>query len=1129
MESVSQWLDSLGLSQYTQSFEENEIQLEHLPELDHETLKELGVKALGHRLTLLKAARSLDDPPDDPPPPPNATAASAVEPERRQLTVMFCDLVGSVALGEQMELEDYRELLANFRQTAVTAVTQHNGYIARHQGDGLLVYFGYPAANDNDAERSVRAGLQIIAAAKKLNHTVDSQVSVRVGIATGMVVVGDVLATASSSKSEHAAFGTTPNLAARLQGQAAPDTLLISGTTKSLVENHFHLSEGRHLSLKGMSQPVWAFEVYRVQKSATVGRYGEVWTEDNSPLIGRDDELLEICRTWGRVCTGRGHTTFVASQPGLGKSRLIRALVAEVLEGDHHIFTLACSAFHENSTLFPLIDQLSHIARIAFGDSPQARRRKLSTLLRHYLNRSDAISSAVESLIDQACYTTDDNFQFARQSEQRLDGLVGILAELAVQKPVLLVVEDVQWADPSTLTLLDQFHHRITDLPVFLVITHRGYSELEFENHEQISRLTLQPLDQQQCKELIIATAKDVSLDQQTIDTIRKRSDGIPLYLKEITLEVVQAQQDAQRTNPEPASPQNVMASIPERLQDSLMARLDRLGQAKIIAQIGSVIGRQFEHGIIEAILARPESELHEMHHQLLSSELVTAQGTLPNAMYFFNHALVQEAAYQSLLKSVRTRYHACCAKVLVERFPHIAQTHPERIAQHYTNATMATEAVEYWSIASRRALSRSAYQESRKSAQRGMELLGQIDNRQISQGLEINLRNTIGHATDMSAGFGRSEVSRSFERARQLCHLTANDAELFLTLLGMWRGTIASANLTQSQEVAQQLLQAAQTLSGPVPRIVARMTLANTYFHVGQFDNALAQVNEGLAIYHPEQRNEIGAPMFMVGQDPVVSLLYCGALSSWLLGRHKEARDFNDRGLALARELNQPYSLSMALVWSSILNQFSQEHRESIELTNELVELSESYNLPWSLGLGLSIRGWMKLKNGAPHEGMQEIRRGIDILEAMEESSFSYYAFGLMADGHRILGNVSEGLDTVKRSIDWFTSSGMNWDAPYMLRLQARLALMKNDISLAEQSLQQSISYSRRMCMTIHEVDATLLLSDVLRSNYRYAEAIKILKSCTLPDERDHKAKVHLVRQKLAELQHMKSDNPPD
>ncbi len=1128
MNDVTQWLDKLGLQQYAAAFEENAIEPEHLPELDHDTLKELGIKALGHRLSILKAARTLDitDPAVGPTDANASWTDSPAEAERRQLTVMFCDLVGSVALGEAMELEDYRELLANFRQATVETVNQHNGFIARHQGDGLLVYFGYPAAHDNDAIRSVRAGLQIVAAVTRLNHGRDTDISVRVGIATGMVVVGDVLATASSDKSEHAAFGTTPNLAARLQGHAAPDTVLISATTHSLVATTFEVSAARDLTLKGMQQKVRAHEVFREHETTKTGRYGEIWTEDSEPLIGRDAELRQLSANWRMAQEGAGQTTVISSQPGLGKSRLMRAMLGQLVNSTSHVLFFQCSAFHEQSTLYPLIDQLSHQARIAFGDSPRTRRRKLQVLLKRYLNQSGTKSNAIENVIDQACYTTETNYQFDQQSEQRPDGLVDVLAELANEKPVLLVIEDIQWADPSTATLIDLINTRVAELPVYLLMTHRGQSRFAFSAPEHVRILPLTLLARNESEALVVATANDTQLNQYTIDMICKRSDGIPLYLKEITREVVQSQNEQQKsTSPGPESGQ-LLAPIPERLQDSLMARLDRLGPAKLVAQLGAVIGRQFEHGIIVAVLSRSSQDLAELLQRLLQSELVTAQGTAPNAVYFFNHALVQEAAYQSLLKPVRTRYHASCAQVLVKLFPHVAQTQPERIAHHYANAKMAVEAVDYWSIAARRALSRSAYKESRQSADRGIRLLTEIATPETRQEFEITLLNTIGHATNMSKGNGKREGHGSFIRAEELSRQTSNDAELFLALLGLWRGMIANSELKQAQEVAEQLLQAAGTATGPVPGIVAHMTIANTYFHIGQFENALTHVRKGLSIYSPDQRSQIGAPMFMIGQDPVVSLEYCGALSSWLLGKHTEARQYNNRGLALARELNQPYTLGMALVWTGMLNQFSEQWDRSVTQVEELVKLSESYSLPWSLGLGLAIRGWIKLKGGKAEAGMAEMRKGIKILEDMEESGFSNYAIGLIADGYRIMGEVDKGLSMVQRSIDWFTKSGMSWDAPYMLRLQGRLALMNDDATLAENSFRRSIEYSRRLSMVIHEIDSSLLLAELLHSTARTAEAVQLLKSCTLPDHADHRAKVKIVYDKLAALE--QSRNKP-
>ena len=1099
MTSIREWLETLGLGHYAGVFEDNAIEWQHLPELDHASLKELGVHALGHRMTLLRAAKSVsrgwEDGDSPRPGPPAGRVKSVTEAERRQLTVMFCDMVGSVELGERMDVEDYRELLARFRVVVVAAVNKHGGFIARHQGDGLLVYFGYPQAHEGDAEHAVRAGLDIIRAVRQLNHGYDVDVAVRVGIATGPVVVGDVLATDSSEQSEHAAFGSAPNLAARLQGQAAPNSLLISDTTFRLVGNLFTLISSPRLKLRGFQKEIDAYQIGAERPNALRFRGAE--GDNPAPIIDRVEEFRSIADCCDNARRGKGQAVVLYGQPGIGKSRLVRAVADHMANEPMLALAYQCAPYATTSTLFPLLDQLSHVARLDLDDTPERRRRKLKALLRRKVAHSHVYSNVFDELEEIAFSTSRSPIGPRPSLDRLLDSLVDVLAHLARKSVVLLIIEDVHWADPSSLELIGRAIERISDLPILMLITHRLEHTFGYDHLDHVTTLTLGRLTAGDSASLTRTVAPGLDLPAGVVEKICDRCDGIPLFIEEITRGLIDSRAPDTDSGPRTSAQDDYAASIPATLHDSLMARLDRLGQAKQVAQVGAVLGRRFEHLLLEKTTAIPADALQASIAALMSSGIIAGEGLAPKATYTFKHALIQEAAYQSLLKSTRVELHERAARALVEHLPQIARSQPQRVAHHYTEAANPQSAIGFWSLAGQQALSRSASKEAMESVARGLALVPSISDEMERRRQELSLRVTLGAALMISQGQGTPEVENAYAKALTLANEIGNDTELFPALLGLWRYHIVRASLSSARQLAQRLLSVAEKIGDPSCLVMSRMALANSNFYLGETEQTLLNVERGLCTYQTMQNESKSSNLFFIGQDPIVSLEFCGALVNWLRGYAYRAEEHGTRGLSIARGKAHPFNLIMALTWSAILSQLGNRIKEVVVASAEVVSLSEEHDMRGCHGIGLALSGWARAFDGAVDEGIELIEKATRLFEGASDLVFVQFSQGLLADACRISQRTEEGFDAVESALSIVERTGVCWDEPRLLRLRAQLSAQRSDHAGAESNYRASIASARKMSMAMHDVSSSLLLGEFLYDAGQNDDAHEVLASC--------------------------------
>jgi class 3 adenylate cyclase/predicted ATPase len=761
MRQIADWLQELGLGQYAQRFAQNDITFALLPHLTDQDLKELGVASLGHRRQLLLAMAEMIGVKKNTDPPPSATEPPITPhdaAERRQVTVMFSDLVGSTALSARMDPEDLREVISAYQKCVSETVQRFGGFVAKYMGDGVLVYFGYPQAHEDDAERAVRAGLALIAAVGGLKtHAV---LQTRVGIATGLVVVGDLIGSGASQ--EHAIVGETPNLAARLQGIAEPNTVVIAESTRKLVGNLFELEDLGAKDLKGIAGPVRAWVALR--QASVEGRFEAFHAGGVTELVGREEELELLLRRWLKAKGGQGQVVLLSGEPGIGKSRLTVALLERLTAEPHTHLRYFCSPQHTDSALYPIISQMERAARFVHGDAAQAKLDKLDAVLAQTSTRiqDTALFAEMLSLPNDGRYPSLDLAPEERRQRTQ-QALTAQLAGLTRQRPTLMIVEDAHWVDPTSLEVFGRLVDQIKTLPVLLIVTFRPEFNAPWAGRSHVTSLALNRLGEREAAAIIARIVGNKDLPGEVTAEIVERTDGIPLFVEEMTKAVLEAESEHEARQTAAAVPSPALA-VPASLHASLMARLDRLGPAREVAQIGAAVGREFSHALLAAVIPKPEADLRSALDRLIDAGLLFRQGLPPHATYLFKHALVQDAAYGTLLREPRRALHARIAETLERRFADIAESQPELLARHYTEAGLIEKAVSFWRTAGQRSLARSALLEGAEQLKRALDQIATLPATPDLHGEEIKLQVAFANALVLAGGLvdGKEHYDRA-------------------------------------------------------------------------------------------------------------------------------------------------------------------------------------------------------------------------------------------------------------------------------------------------------------------------------------------------------------------------------
>jgi class 3 adenylate cyclase len=772
---VSAWLRGLGLEHYTPAFRDNDIDAEILPELTADDLIGLGVTSIGHRRKLLAAIAALREAVPAPAAAPLPTEAAGIPAaERRQLTVMFCDLVGSTALSARLDPEELREVIGAYHRGVSKAVRRFDGFVAKYMGDGVLVYFGFPRAHEDDAERAVRAGLAVLEAVRGI--TAADPLAVRIGIATGLSVVGDLIGEGASQ--EQAVVGETPNLAARLQALAEPGSVVIAPATRRLLGNLFRLQAlGRH-EVKGLAEPVEAWAVEGV--SASEGRFEAVRSGRLIGFVGREHELGLLMERWNLAQDGEGQVVLLSGEPGIGKSRILSELRARLEQKGARSLRFHCSPYYVNSAFYPIIDNFERALQFARDDTVEQKLDKLEALVIGQYGRPREDIRFIAAMLSIPCEERYGAVAMTPQKfkDETLRALVDTTEAIARRRPTVELFEDIHWADPTTLEVIELLIHRIRNVPLLVVLTHRPEFSSRWSHYGHVAALTLTKLTRSLGGAMVSRLIGGKALPADLLDQILDRTDGVPLFVEELTKSILESADLRDAGDRWEYAGRAGTLAIPLTLRDSLMARLDRFAPVKEIAQIGAAIGREFSWELIAAVAPHSRPELDQALAQLTASGLAFQHGAPPDAVYTFKHALVQDAAYDSLLKARRQGLHGKIATVIEERLPNTEATEPELLAHYYTEAKLLPKAIPLWQKAGSLALGRMALIEAIAHLNKGFELVAALPRSAERDGSELDLRSLSGTAWIALKGWPAQEVWDNLHPALELANaLRRNDA----------------------------------------------------------------------------------------------------------------------------------------------------------------------------------------------------------------------------------------------------------------------------------------------------------------------------------------------------------------
>ena len=1093
MQQVAEWLEKLGMSEYAQRFAENRIDFPVLPDLTDHDLEQLGV-VLGDRRKMLRAIANLEAhkitvAAAAPAGPPRDTA------ERRQVTVMFSDLVGSTALSARMDPEDLREVIAAYQKCVAEAVRRFGGFVAKYMGDGVLVYFGYPEAHEDDADRAVRAALELIAAVTALNAPVALQT--RVGIATGLVVVGDLVG--SGDAQERGIVGETPNLAARLQDVAKPNTVAIAEGTRKLLGNLFELEDLGAKELKGISGPVRAWATLR--PASVEGRFEAMHASGLTDLVGREEELDLLLRRWSKAKSSGGQVVLLSGEAGIGKSRLTAALLERLAAEPHTRLRYFCSPQHINSAFYPIISQMERTAGFAHDDTAQAKLDKLDNLLAQSSTPREDVALFAEmlSLPNDGRYPT---LELAPQQRRQrtLEALTTQIEAFARRNPVLMIFEDAHWADPTSLEAFGRAVDRIRALDVLLIITYRPEFEPPWTGQAHVTTLILNRLGQRDISTMIDRVTGTKPLLASIRQDIIERTDGIPLFIEEMTKAVLEAsgQEGAERADTSIPVPS---LAVPASLHASLMARLDRLGPAKEVAQVGAAIGRDFSHALLAAVAPKSEAELNLALDRIIAAGLLFRQGNPPFATYLFKHALVQEAAYGTLLREPRRALHARIAETIENEFAEIAERQPELLARHYTEAGLIERGALLWGKAGQRALERSAFAEAIGQLRRALDQIATLPATPALRREQINFQVALSNSLFNVKGFG-TETTAALEQASLLIEQAVALGEppedpllLFVVLYSSWYANLMAANFDACRDLAERTLALAEKQNALVPLIVGHNIMAGTLSIVGAPAQGRKHCDHALALYDPVEHRSMA---MRFGVDLRVAILFHRAGILGALGYPAAANADAEDALSSARATGHASTLLLALVALEKFYLFSGNYTAANAALNELEALADEKGASAYKTAVNTGRGRLWAFTGKPAEAVQVLPSGL--ADAAQRSTgttlFQSLNQSCLARAYAELGQFDEAwrrLDEAKTAME---ATGEKWceAVVYLTAGEIALKLPEQDAAKAEAYFERALTVARQQQAKSWELVAAMSIARLWRDQGKPQQARELL-----------------------------------
>jgi class 3 adenylate cyclase/predicted ATPase len=1051
----------------------------------------------GHRRQLLLAIAEASGVQKGPTGPTSATdtpAAPHDTAERRQVTVMFSDLVGSTALSGRMDPEDLREIISAYQKCVAETVQRFGGFVAKYMGDGVLIYFGYPQAHEDDAERAVRAGLELVAAVTALKTHAPLQT--RVGIATGLVVVGDLIGSGASQ--EQAIVGDTPNLAARLQGVAEPNSVVIAESTRKLVGNLFELDDLGARDLKGIEGAVRAWAALR--ESSAEGRFEAMHATGLTALVGREEELEVLLRRWSRAKSGEGQVVLLSGEAGIGKSRLTAALMERLAPEPHTRLRYFCSPQHTDSALYPINSQMERAAGFAHDDTAQAKLDKLDAVLAQTSTPTQdaALFAEMLSLPNDGRYPALDLAPDERRQRTQ-EALTAQLAALTRQRPVLMIVEDAHWVDPTSLEVFGRTVDQIKTLPVLLIVTFRPEFNAPWAGRSHVTSLALNRLGEPEIVAMIDCVTGNKPLPASIRQDIIERTDGIPLFVEEMTKAVLEAdgQSAAERTAAGIPSPS---VTVPASLHASLMARLDRLGSAKDVAQIGAAIGREFSHALLSVVMHKPEADLRSALDRLIAAGLLFRQGVPPHATYLFKHALVQDAAYGTLLREPRRALHARIAETLEREFVDISEAQPELLARHCTEAGLTEKAASLWGIAGQRSLERSALVEAVEQFTRALDQIAASPPTPALRREEIKLQAALITPLIHVKGYAAPETKAAAERARLLIEQAEALGEapedpllLFSVLYGFWVANLVAFNGDMMRKLAPQFLALAEKQGATIPLTIGHRLMGSSLMLTGDIAEGRAHYDQALALYDPAAHRPLATRF---GQDAGVAILSYRSLALWSLGYPDAALADSDRNISDAREIGQAATLMASLDYTTLTLIHCGKYALANARADEVVALAEEKGSTFWKAMGMMNQGCVLALTGRASDAAHSITSGITAWRSTGARVFVPLYLSYLTRAYADLGRFNDAWRCIGEAITAVETTKERWWEAEVNRVAGEIALMspERDVGKAKAYFERALAIARQQQAKSWELRASMSLARLWRDRGKAQEARELL-----------------------------------
>jgi class 3 adenylate cyclase/predicted ATPase len=1094
MSEVREWLKGIGLGQYADVFDANEIDMDLLSRVDDQMLKDIGVSVGGHRLRIRKAIDELkaEHPSDANKHTASPSTAEPVSAERRQVTVMFSDLVGSTALSARMDPEDLRDLIGAYQKCVAETVRRFDGFVAKYLGDGGLVYFGYPQAHEDDAERAVRAGLELVATVIALKSPMALQT--RVGIATGLVVVGDLIK--SEDAVERGIVGETPNLAARLQSIAEPNTVVIGESTRRLLGNLFELEDLGPRDLKGIAGPTQAWAALR--PSTVASRFEALHGAGLTELVGREEEVELLLRRWAKAKAGEGQVALISGEPGIGKSRLTAALLERILAEPHIRLRYFCSPQHTDSALYPIIGQIERAAGLTRDDALRVRLDKLDAVLAltSTAGRDAALFAEMLSLPNDGRYPVLELASDQRR-QRTLEALMAQVARLTSRQPVLMLFEDAHWIDPTSLDVLGRVVSQIEGLRVLLIVTFRPEFDPPWIGRPYVTAVTINRLTRREVDTMIGLVPGVKLLPAKIQQNIVERSDGIPLFIEETTRAVLEAAGEAQQTA---ASMPSRSLSVPASLHASLMARLDRLGPAREVAQVGAAIGREFPHSLLAAVECKTEAELQSALDRLIAAGLVSRQGLPPDVSYLFKHALVQEVAYGTLLREPRRALHARITEAFESHFPEIMESQPELLARHCTEAGQIEKAASFWAKAGLRSLDRSALVEATEQLTRALAQMAHLPSTPALRSQQIKLQAGLANALMHTKGYAAPETkaaldkARSFiERAEAAAELPEDPLLLFSVLYGAWATHYVAFSGNILCDLAAQFLTLAEKQQAAAPLLVGYRLLATSLLFTGNIKQARTHYDTAIGLYKPSEHGPLAGRF---GQDPGVSILSGRSWALWMLGYPEAARADSERIICQANEIGQTTTLMFALGHVPFTHVVCGRYAEAAAQAHQLAALAQEKGALFWKAHGMMHQGCVLGLNGQPAHAVKAIASGIAEYQSRGSTAWLPWFQSHLAIAHAELGEFDAARSQIAEAQSLIEATGQRcWEAEAR-RIAGQIALIspEHDLTKAESYFDRALTAARAQQAKSWELRAAMSMARLWRDQGKRQQAHDLL-----------------------------------